>query len=108
MRGTRLEGRGRDGGGAGPEAGPGPGRRPEGRGRGSGRGGHCACVLARGWVAWVLQAPGIDLRWGRVDGAGSGICLGKGLKLRLRTSTHQVKESIGMGLAGEVGQITAS
>lgn len=54
------------------------------------------------------EAPGIDLRWWRVGGAGSGTCLGKGPKVGLRGSTRQVKESTGAGLAGEVGQRTRS
>lgn len=51
-------------GGAGLEAGRALGRRPEGRGPGSRRGGDCACVLVRGRVPWVLQAPGIELSGG--------------------------------------------
>lgn len=54
-------------------------------------------MLAGGWIPWVLQAPGIELSWGRVGSARPGTGLGKGAREWLRILAREV-----MG-AGEGG-----
>lgn len=99
VRGTRHEGRGRAGGGAGPRAGD---LRAEGSDPGKVVIAH-ACSR-KGGSPGSYKAPGINMKWGRVGGAGSAAALRKGPRVGLRSLAAKLRRTRRRGLQERWGK----